>query len=702
MQKKPPFINIVIAALLALLTVLIGLLSGFAPNEVPEAIAPYLRFTWPLLGIVTLAFIGLTIWLTVRQLASDDDRLVSRSEHRQQLLEKQNRQRMLAKVHSIWIKGVLEQSLHGAALIALGLQDQPDAVENPWRLVLQQPHQSSQQLPPGTRITPVYDDSGGELLILGEPGCGKTTLLLELTRDLLNRARLESTHPMPVVFNLTSWAVKRQPLTNWLIEELNLKYQVPRKLGKMWIESDQVLPLLDGLDEVTQAARAACVEAINRYRQEHGVPTVVCSRSTDYLAQTTRLQLYRAVVVQPPTTQQINEYLESAGPQLAKLRVARLKDPVLQELTATPLMLNVLTLAYHDIPFEDLLATSTLERRTRQVFATYIQQMLQRRSVNPRYTPQQTICRLAWLAKQLKLHNQTEFYIELMQPNWTSKTKLYEVIAGLISGIFCGSIFGLIMGLAAFFLINQGAGLFYGIEGISFFALLTGLCAGLKREIDLAEVLVWSFEYVRQKLAVVIAIGLLGAAIPAIFSPIILALHTLSPLTIKESMLWVFGGLLIGLLMGLLGILSIELVTGLSSKTLETQKRLKPNQGIRSSTFNGLRAGLLAFFCILLPAGLLEELIGGQSQGLFVALFMGLIAIWIAGLFSYGGVAGFQHIALRLTLWRAGSIPLHYIRFLNYAADCILLRKVGGGYIFVHRLLLEYFALLDTTSNSAS
>src|SRR5258708_1875641 len=28
----------------------------------------------------------------------------------------------------------------------------------------------------------------------------------------------------------------------------------------------------------------------------------------------------------------------------------------------------------------------------------------------------------------------------------------------------------------------------------------------------------------------------------------------------------------------------------------------------------------------------------------------------------------------------------------NYAAERILLRKVGGGYIFIHRLLLEYFA----------
>ncbi|MCK4811544.1 MAG: hypothetical protein KAS74_04670 [Methanosarcinales archaeon] len=46
-------------------------------------------------------------------------------------------------------------------------------------------------------------------------------------------------------------------------------------------------------------------------------------------------------------------------------------------------------------------------------------------------------------------------------------------------------------------------------------------------------------------------------------------------------------------------------------------------------------------------------------------------------------------------LWRNGFAPLNYVRFLDYAAGCIFLRKVGGGYIFVHRLLLEYFASLE-------
>lgn len=39
-----------------------------------------------------------------------------------------------------------------------------------------------------------------------------------------------------------------------------------------------------------------------------------------------------------------------------------------------------------------------------------------------------------------------------------------------------------------------------------------------------------------------------------------------------------------------------------------------------------------------------------------------------------------------------GWIPKDYARFLDYAARLIFLQKVGSGYLFVHRQLLEYFA----------
>src|SRR5437764_690516 len=78
-------------------------------------------------------------------------------------------------------------------------------------------------------------------------------------------------HPIPVVFNLSSWATKQRPLKDWLVEELNTKYDVPRKVGEGWMDTDAVLPLLDGLDEVAAEQRVECAAVINTYRQEHGL-----------------------------------------------------------------------------------------------------------------------------------------------------------------------------------------------------------------------------------------------------------------------------------------------------------------------------------------------------------------------------------------------------------------------------------------------
>ena len=46
-------------------------------------------------------------------------------------------------------------------------------------------------------------------------------------------------------------------------------------------------------------------------------------------------------------------------------------------------------------------------------------------------------------------------------------------------------------------------------------------------------------------------------------------------------------------------------------------------------------------------------------------------------------------------LYRLGDAPWNYARFLDYATERLFLQKVGGGYIFIHRMLLEHFAQMD-------
>jgi eukaryotic-like serine/threonine-protein kinase len=70
-----------------------------------------------------------------------------------------------------------------------------------------------------------------------------------------------------------------------------------------------------------------------------------------------------------------------------------------------------------------------------------------------------------------------------------------------------------------------------------------------------------------------------------------------------------------------------------------------------------------------------------------------LILGLIVGL-NRGGSAVIKHYALRLTICLSGYTPFQFIKFLDRCAKLILLKKVGGGYIFIHRTLLDYFAEL--------
>ena len=293
-----------------------------------------------------------------------------------------NRGRMLEKVWTIWIDGYLKRSLFQEKRILLDLSERPDAVARPLDLLVRRPDQGERPLPPGTRVVDVFDAMDRALLILGAPGSGKTTLLLELARDLLYRAAQDSTHPIPIVFPLSTWAEARGLLAEWLAEELNLRYDVPRTLAQEWVKNDQILPLLDGLDEVKQEHHAACVEAINAFRQSHGLlPLVICSRTADYQALAEKLRLQGAIGVQPLSPQQVDSYLTEIGPAGEAVRRAMDHDPMLREMLDSPLMLNTVTEAYAGQSELQPRLSGTLKERRDHLFGAYVDRMSRRRGV---------------------------------------------------------------------------------------------------------------------------------------------------------------------------------------------------------------------------------------------------------------------------------------------------------------------------------
>lgn len=70
----------------------------------------------------------------------------------------------------------------------------------------------------------------------------------------------------------------------------------------------------------------------------------------------------------------------------------------------------------------------------------------------------------------------------------------------------------------------------------------------------------------------------------------------------------------------------------------------------------------------------------------------GGVGLGVVALLWFGSLDAIRHFTLRHLLSRKGHMPRRYVRFLNYGVRLIFLKRVGSGYIFIHRLFLEHFA----------
>jgi serine/threonine protein kinase len=183
-------------------------------------------------------------------------------------------------------------------------------------------------------------------------------------------------------------------------------------------------------------------------------------------------------------------------------------------------------------------------------------------------------------------------------------------------------------------------------------------------------------------------------------------------------------GLSDGILLALGYCLISAVFAGISRQNLCNHDRTKPDECLKHAsnhafigTIIGMIAGVISYLISnslsivisyelaslpksnkALPTWLSEGLKIGIQQSLHIDFYLllksGLIGGLLAGLLL-NGLSCFQHGILRLILWRTDALPLRLAKFLDSAADRALLHRVGGSYIFFHRLLLEYFADLN-------
>ena len=670
---------------------------------------------------------------------------------------------LLEKVRSFWVEGVLNQSVTKAQMMQLEMSNCNELVDRPWPDHFGAHVHHEIPVPLG-KILDAYFGADRALLILGEPGSGKTMTLIILAEKLIAQAVRNPIAPVPVILDLSSWAKQRQSIVDWVVEELTIKYQIPRRYGHEWLEDDNLILLLDGYDQLPIECRIPIARAINSFRETNGLTgIVICSRKEEYRLAAARLRLSGALELQPLSSSQIETYLNALGPGIERLQTAVHENPSIQTMARSPLMLNILSTVYGP-PKEGeqkALQGPRINESSQQdsipvtaqynhLFSTYVQQMFRQRLSEGYYEQTEMKTLLTWLARQQKEHSQSVFLIEQLQPSWLPGRKwrwVYMLFSGFLLGLVGGFIIWLLWQLlrqtlpqlpafnsaklAVFLNLSQGLS-----EVITI--LLGNIILGLTVTLLLGII----FEYRlknhtnlgsreqqrwRQVIVVGIATGSLTFFVVTWSSGLLfgVAWCVAETFMYMAAARYIFGwnyqqevrpvealgwswrhavnGLSIGLVLAILAEVIESLLYGYNgfARTFVTlvaaglilgglkgrlvKEKTRPNQGVWLS----IRNAVLAALFVSLPLTIMTWFLRDPRYALTIGLLSAVIAASILG-----GSVIVKHFLLRIMLHWTADMPWRYASFLDHAARLTFLRKVGGGYIFMHRLLQDYFVEL--------
>jgi HEAT repeat protein len=243
--------------------------------------------------------------------------------------------------------------------IELNVKESPEAVPPQPPDVLAMFFHESETDKPFSNFAEAFQHFNQRMLLLGEPGAGKTITLTATARqaaaDWLSDP---ATHPLPILDYLSRWDASQQPsLAEWLGSQKGL---TPDAVRQVMTQSDALL-LLDGLDEMggerTEKRKddRTGQEIEERYdprkrflqalkAQLGNNHALVTCRIADYATIGDLAALEGAVTLQKLSDAQLRDYLKD----LPALLTAIETDLGLNEIARTPLLLSFFAFAFRD------------------------------------------------------------------------------------------------------------------------------------------------------------------------------------------------------------------------------------------------------------------------------------------------------------------------------------------------------------------
>jgi len=553
-------------------------------------------------------------------------------------------------------------------------------------------------------IVAAFESSKRRLLIVGEPGSGKTIAAYSLIEYLDNT---EGDQRIPLLVNLSAWEAQ-EDFEAFLVDYLcaSVGYAVnERAVASALIGSDRYNLILDGLDEIPAGLRAHFSERLDEFvrRLAGEVGVVVTCRTQEYeqllAAHATGLGLVQAVEMLPLTSEQLDRaFVELAKRDedwetfLSQRDLTAYKR--VRQLMSNPLFLN-LAVVGHLSPEQLLDATTTEQNLQDLVLESYLDSTLADQS---HYEAQDARRYLSWIARflngdevspfGLKTSDYTVFDLADLTP--PDPPRWYRLLGGLVFGLVLGPVFGL-----ASVLVYGG---FSDLVDGMVLGLVEGLLLGLvwwrfkRSAVSSRLTLVWPST--RRRLVAFLRRAGRGLRLALVLVLVFGLGWGLGLVLIGEAGL--VEALVLGPAAGLLMWPAFGLSLGLGFGLLETQIVLITSRTPKEARSRSLTAALTwlvsGLVVTLVWLGGLIGLVSGElGWGLAFGLAFGLGLGLILALRNGGWFVLLQNVAHR-RLARAGSLPSPPYDFLEWGIERQVFRRVGGGVRFRHNLIQQHLA----------